>query len=192
MKLQEYQFSRNIRKDIAFLDFVSDIKTIINYGRYQQSISSTIPTYTGDDGETVLYISGNIKRFYFFDLSNTTWNYLTPMVSTVSLTGQTATISATALFTPQAVSTYRISVYHICTKAGTGGTLATTIGWTDNGQAQTTKPAGDINLTAKGNAASGMSFLQSVSSVAITYTATVSGASGAPEYDLYMTLEQMS
>jgi len=154
-------------------------------------IITSVPTHTGDNGEHSLYVSGKIKRLYFYDPTNSTWNYLTPMVATVSLTGQTAAIGATTLFTPSAVGTYRVSVYHVCTKAGTGGTLATTIGFTDNSQAQTTKPASDVDLTSKGSAASGVVFIQSTA-VAITYTVTAAGIAGGAEFDLYITVEQLS
>lgn len=190
MKLQQYELSRALRKDTALLDFVNAVTQILNLGRYQLRISSTVPAYTGDDGELVLYISGLIKRLYFYDPTNSAWNYFTPMVGTVSLTGQTAAIGATTIFTPDAVGTYRVSVYMVCTTAGTG-TLSCTIGFTDNHQAQTTDPASSIDLSGAGNASSGVTFIQSTA-VAITYTTAIAGLAGNPEYSLYITLEQMS
>lgn len=191
MKLQQYEISRRLRKDTALLDFINDVTRIINLGRYQTKIITSVPTHVGDDGEQSLYISGKIKRLYFYDPTNNTWNYLTPMVATASLTGQDAAIGATTLFTPSAAGTYRVSVYQVCTKAGTGGTLATTIGWTDNAQAQTVKPAVDVDLTVLGEAASGVTFIQATA-VAITYTSTAVGIAGGAEFDLYLTLEQLS
>ena len=173
------------------LDFINDVTRIINLGRYQTKIITSVPTHTGDDGEHSLYISGKVKRLYFYDPTNSTWNYLTPMVATASLTGQTAAIGATTLFTPSAVGTYRVSVYQVITKVGTAGTLATVIGWSDNAQAQTSKPASDLNMTVLGVASSGVLFIQSTAT-AITYTTTIAGATGAPEYDLYLTLEMLS
>lgn len=153
-------------------------------------IISSVPTHTGDDGEHSLYISGKIKRLYFYDPTNSAWNYLTPMVATASLTGQTAAIGATTLFTPSAAGTYRVSVYQVCTTAG-AGTLATTIGWTDDEQAQTTKPASDVNLANLGEAASGVTFIQATA-VAITYTVTAAGIAGGAAFSLYITVEQLS
>jgi hypothetical protein len=191
VKLQQYEISRKLRKDTSLLDFINDVTKIINLGRYQMRIITSVPTHTGDDGEHSLYISGKIKRVYFYDPTNSAWNYLTPMVATASLTGQTAAIGATTLFTPSAVGTYRVSVYQVITKAGTGGTLATTIGWTDNEQAQTSKPASDLDMTSLGAASSGVLFIQATA-VAITYTTTTAGIAGAPEYDCYLTVEQLS
>lgn len=179
-----------MRKDIALLDFINDVTRIINLGRYQMRIITSVPTHTGDDGEHSLYISGKIKRVYFYDPTNSTWNYLFPMVATASLTGQDGAIGATTLFTPSAVGTYRVSVYQVCSKAG-AGTLATTIGFTDNTQAQTTKPAADVDLANLGEATSGIVFIQSTA-VAITYTVTTVGIGGGAEFDLYITLEQLS
>jgi len=191
MKLQGYELSRQLRKDTALLDFMNDITQIINLGRYQMQIITSVPTHTGDDGEHSLYISGKIKRLYFYDPTNSTWNYLTPMVATASLTGQLAAIGATTLFTPSAAGTYEVSVYSLCSKAGTGGVLAVTIGWSDNTQAQTTKPAVDVDLTVLGEASSGVTFIQATA-VAITYTVTAVGIAGGAEFDLYITLEQLS
>ena len=191
MKVQQIELSRQLRKDTSLLDFINNVTQILNLGRYQVRIITSVPTHTGDDGEHSLYISGKTKRLYFFDPTNSAWNYLTPMVATVSLTGQSSAIGATILFTPDVAGTYRVSVYQVITKAGSGGTLATTIGWTDNQQAQTSKPASDLNMTSLGAASSGLLFIQSAA-VAITYTTTIAGAAGAPEFDLYITVEQLS
>ena len=191
MKLPSVELSRQLRKDTALLEFIDRVSRVINFGRYQMRIVTTVPTHVGDDGEHLLYISGKIKRLYFYDPTNSAWNYLVPMVATVSLTGQTGDIGATTLFTPSATGTYRVSVYLVCTTAGTG-TLVLTIGWTDDEQAQTVKPAVDIDLANLGEASSGVSFIQSAAAVAITYTAAIAGKAGSPAYSLYITLEQLS
>ena len=191
MKLQSVELSRQLRKDTSLLDFIDEVTKIINFGRYQMRIVTSVPTHTGDDGEHLLYISGKIKRKYFYDPTNSTWNYLTPMVATVSLTEQGAAIGATTLFTPDAVGTYRVSVYQVMTTAGSGGTLATVIGFTDNEQAQTSSPAGNLDMTLLGAASSGTLFIQSTA-VAITYTVTTAGIGGSPKFSLYITVEQLS
>ena len=155
-------------------------------------VVSTVPTHTGEGGEHLLYISGKIVREYIWDDTNSTWYYLVPMVATASLTGQTGDISATTLFTPSAIGTYRVSVYMVCTTAGDAGTLSCTIGWDDDAQSQTVKPATDIDLSGLGNASSGVTFIQSAASVAITYTVAIAGKVGSPAYSLYITLEQLS
>jgi len=163
-------------------------------------VLSAVPTHTGEGGEHLLYISGTVRRFYFWDDTNSTWQFIewngsglahATVVATVSLTGQTASIGATALYTPAVAGLYRVSVYHVCSSAGSSGTLDSTISWTDITQAQSTTPAAQINLNGKGNAASGNIFISSTA-VAFTYATTVAGEGGAPEYDLHISVERIS
>ena len=80
MKLSAYELSRQLRKDTALLDFINDVTRIINLGRYQMRIITSVPTHTGDDGEHSLYISGKVIRGYFYDPTNSLWPYWTPCV----------------------------------------------------------------------------------------------------------------
>ena len=189
MKVQDFEFSKTVRKDVGILDFVENIKIILNLGRYQMRVVATAPTHTGEGGEHLLYISGNTKRLYWWDDTNETWQYSASVVASASLTGQDAVIGATTLFTPTATGVYEVSVYQVCTTAGTG-TLTTTIGWTDDAQAQTMTPASNIDLSGKGNAASGVAVIQATA-VAITYTVTIADIAGSPEYSLYIRLKQV-
>lgn len=200
MKIAEYEFSKTTRKDGGLLDFINDVQKIINYGRYQLRIVTSVPTWTGDPGELLLYVSSTVRRLYFYENTNSTWQFIEwnndglgqpAIVATAALTGQTASIGATTLYTPAAIGTYRVSVYQLCSGAGSGGTLDTTIGWTDNVQAQSSNPAAQVDLTSKGSASSGTIFIQSTAA-AITYETTVAGAAGDPEYDLYITVERLT
>ena len=190
MKLQDFELSRRLRKDTGLLDFIDNVKYILNLGRYQMRIITSVPTHTGDDGEHFLYISGKVKRLYFYDPTNGVWNYLTPVISNIALTDQGAAIGQTTIFTPSASGVYRVSVYQVMTTAGSGGTLATTIGWTDDEQAQTSKPASDLDMTSDGTASSGVLFLRSAVA-AIHYTVTTAGIGGSPKFALFILTEQL-
>ena len=200
MKIATVELSRQLRKDTSLLEILNNITNILNLGRYQMRVVSTAPTHTGEDGEHLLYISGTVRRIYFYDTTNSTWQFIewndeglahATLVKTVSLTGQTASIGATTLYTPAAAGLYRVSVYMVCSKAGSGGTLDCTIGFTDVTQAQSVSPASQVDLTGKGNASQGDSFISSTA-VAITYATTVAGEGGAPEYDIHFTLERLT
>lgn len=198
MKLQDYVFSQALRKDTALVDFVNDINKIINLGRYQMRVVTSVPTHTGDEGEFLLYISGTVRRFYFYDSTNSTWHLLqwgaagfgqTTIVASVQLTAQTGDIGTTTIYTPAAAGLFRVNVYQICTTAGTG-TLSCTIGWTDIVGAKTISPAGTVDLSSTANGATGMSFISTGAS-AITYATAIAGKAGSPAYAIYIVVEAL-
>lgn len=200
MRVEDYEFSKELRKDIGFLNFANDIRNILNLGRYQMRVVTTVPSHTGESGEHLLFISGTTRRFYFWDDTNSTWQFIEwdqstigqpSIAKTIALTAQTASIAKVALWTPPESGQYRASVYHVCTKAGTGGTLDTTIYWTDDAQAQQINTATQINLNAKGNAATGITFIRATAAD-ISYSTTVTGATGSPEYGVFIILERLS
>lgn len=190
MKIQEYVISKQLRQDVGLLALIDDVRSVINFGRYQMRIVTAVPTHTGDAGEQLLYISGKTKRNYFYDPTNSAWNYPPTIVSVISLTGQTDAITTTTMFTPTAVGVYRVSVYMVCTTAGTG-TLSCTIKWTDDYQAQQSSPASNVDLSGVGNAGSG-NIPINATAAAITYETAIAGKAGSPEYSLYIVLEQLS
>lgn len=110
---------------------------------------------------------------------------------TVSLTGQTASIGTTAITTPTAAGVWDIDVYHVCTTAGTGGTLTTTISWNDGTAARSASPAANISLAGT-NFAGGIQCIRGAASNAINYSTTVAGATGSPQYALYIVARKRS
>lgn len=199
IKIQEYEFSKSTRKDLSLVDFINDVSRIINLGRYQMRIITSVPTWTGEGGEHFLYISGSVRRLYFWDSVNETWQFLewndsglgqATIVGTVSLTGQTGNIGATVIYTPAAAGLYRLSTYALCSKAGTGGTLDVTIGFTDDTQAQTSTVVSALDLTVLGSVAQLSIFIRSTAAV-ITYATVITAGGGAPEYDLYISAERL-
>jgi len=71
MKIDEYEF-RGVPSELT--DFKEDLFNLINFGKLSHQVVTTIPTWTARNGEAVLYISGNEKRWYFY--LNNTWNLL--------------------------------------------------------------------------------------------------------------------
>ena len=60
-----------------YLDFVTDVKTVINYGKYTPQIVSAVPSWTGDEGEECYrYIANGTASLYvkYFYL-NSSWNW---------------------------------------------------------------------------------------------------------------------
>lgn len=162
-------------------------------------VVSTVPTHTGEEGEHLLYVSGTVRRFYWYDITNSTWHFINwntaglgqaTVVATVQLTAQTGDIGATTIYTPAAAGLFRVNVYQICKVAGTG-TLSTVIGWTDSVGAKTISPASNVDLSSTANGATGTSFI-SATAAAITYTTAIAGKAGSPEYNLYIVLEVLS
>ena len=190
IKIVDYSFSTKFRQETDFMDFFSNVMNILNLGRYQMRIVSTVPTWTGEGGEHLLYISGTLRRLYWWDDINSTWQYKQWNII-VSLTGQTGDIGATTIYTPAVAGLFRVNVYAICSKAGTAGTLAVTIGWTDEVGAKTLKPASDVTLTSTANGSTGNAFIKSTAT-AITYATTITGGTGAPEYNLHICLEDLT
>lgn len=147
MKLKEFTFSKDLRKDTSFVDFVNEVTTIINQG-------------------------------------------LAAVVIKVNLADQTAAIGATTIYTPNIAGEFRVSLYAICTTAGTG-TLSFELGWTDEIGVKTIIPIADVNLNSTANGSTGSAFLHAVAG-AITFETTIAGLAGSPTYDLFITLEQLA
>ena len=55
MKLREYEFSKQIRKDTAFCDFVNDLSRIINQGLTAVIMTIPLTGQTGDISTTTIY-----------------------------------------------------------------------------------------------------------------------------------------
>ncbi len=163
-------------------------------------VVSAVPTHTGEEGEHLLYVSGTLRRLYWYDITNSTWHYVewngsglgaVAIPATVQLTGQTGNIAATTIFTPPAVGFFRVSVYMLCSTAGSGGSLTSVISWTDHVGVKTNSPAGAVDLTATTNGTTGDVFIRSTAA-AITYATTITGGAGNPQYSYHLALEQIA
>ena len=78
MKINPYDFHR-MPQDV--IDFKDEVTTIINFGKYAQTIlyeTNSTPTWTGHEGETVLaYVSsgGGLFKLYQWFYANSGWRY---------------------------------------------------------------------------------------------------------------------
>lgn len=160
---------------------------------------SSVPDWTGEEGEHLLYVSGTVRRLYFYDITNATWHYVEwnnsnlgsrTIVGTVSLTAQAGDIGATTIYTPAAAGIYKLSVYAICTTAGSAGTLTVTAGWTDDAAARTSNVVNGLDLTGT-NAAENTLTIRSTAT-AITYATAIAGGAGSPAYALFIVLERLA
>lgn len=199
MRLQDYEFSKEVRKDLSLVDFLNDLTKIINNGRYQLRITSTAPDWIGDEGEFLMYVSGTVVRIYFYNKSGATWHHIewtgsglgSPViVGTVSLTGQTSNIASTTIYTPATAGLYRLSVYALTTTAGSAGVLDVSFNWTDDEQAQSSLMIDDLDLAVDKTAGSNSIFIRSTAS-AIQYSTTITGGSGSPAYSLFIVAEKL-
>lgn len=114
-----------------------------------------------------------------------------PTVAQANRTAQAATINTTTLFTPAADGIYRINVYASCTTAGSGGTATPVIGWRDDTTTQSLSLSA-VNLTVQGSYSNQSITVKCKSGQPITYGCTVAGATGSPQYALYVNIEPIT
>jgi len=111
------------------------------------------------------------------------------IVATVDQTAQTGSIGSTTLYAVPAnkAGLYEISIYLETTTAGTGGTVSASITNVTESGTSSTKTTATVNLNGGGanlGTAAGSSpiVIYSQASQNITYSTTVSGATGNPQY----------
>lgn len=155
--------------------------------------SATLPSVTISGGSiTGTPISGSTGVFTTLTTSGklTTYNGVATVANGIaSLYGQanpgpqsTSLTSSTLYAVPASgAGLYVIIVDNVCSTAGTGGTVSTTIGW-NNGAASANATTGGMSLTTLGNEATQIFIVYSAASQNITYSTTVTGAAGAPQY----------
>lgn len=117
-----------------------------------------------------------------------------------SLTAQTGSVGSTTLLTGTTATAgmYRVSAYMKTTTAGTGGTVKATVAWND-GSAQTMDvpllttagAATTVSLTTLNAFGQGSVVVYAAASQNITYTTTVTGATGSPQYYIYVRIEKL-
>lgn len=110
----------------------------------------------------------------------------------VSSTGQTASISTTTTYAVPSgkAGFYRVSVDLITTTAGSAGTVSGSISW-NNGSAGITTSVGPLSLATLGNEQSASFTFFSAASQNITYSTTVTGATGSPVYTILVRVEYL-
>lgn len=97
------------------------------------------------------------------------------------LTGQTAAIGTTTLWTAPVRGIYVVHVNLISQVAVAAGSLSCTIGWTDIAAARTASPATALLLTGTGESA-GSRTIQCEAGSIITFATAIAGLIGSPSY----------
>ncbi len=115
------------------------------------------------------------------------------ILGSVSLASQTASLGSTNLIPTPAAGMYRVVTVAQATTAataGTGCTLAVTIGYTDNAGATTNNTISGLSLAALGRSMGAMSLM--VASGAVTYSTTrTAGTCSGDQYALNITAERL-
>ena len=59
------------------IDFKDKVLEILNFGKYQNPVVSSVPTWIGRRGEIVIYVNGTDGRLYVSAVdSSTTWTQM--------------------------------------------------------------------------------------------------------------------
>lgn len=114
---------------------------------------------------------------------------LTPIYWTVGLTGQTASVATTNVTTSCNAGLYSVSYYLKTTTAGTAGTVALILNWND-GVAMTITSA-TASLTSTSGLSQGTQVIKCSAASTLSYSTTVAGVTGAPQYSLDIAVEQL-
>jgi hypothetical protein len=111
------------------------------------------------------------------------------IVASASLTGQTAPVPLTTIYTPPASGLFRVSTYLSVTRTrSVTPTWILTLGWTDdNGPRSTTTSATQNGANA--NAATAV--IQAVGGQPVAYRTGLQGEAGETTYNLFVVVEQL-
>lgn len=158
--------------------------------RFNSAVTFTVSSA----GQTVRMDSASHNSFLN---SSSTWVTNTPIVQKdfcplpIALTAQTATKALTTIVTPSVDGTYLLTLYCSCTTAGTAGTVTPALKWNDDTTVQTLNLSA-VSLTTQGSYVSQTLFVKAKAGQTIQYSATVSGATGSPQYALYVNAKSLS
>jgi hypothetical protein len=177
--------------DIALTSNGSTITIDDGVGEVDINVPVVAPSLTA----TGNIVAGSYSKFTSYDNYSLQGNGVPSIPKVSNLTGQSASISTTNLQCTGATSicpsgVYRINVYLVVTTAGTAGTVVAAVGWNDGATVRTITPVSSIAMTAQ-NYSSWSLLVRSGGSAHITYSTTVSGATGSPLYSIYVTVERL-
>lgn len=69
MKIQDYNLSELPQEVI---DNIEDVKTLLNFGKYQPQVLTVLPTFNGRRGEYVIVVQGGTGRLFWCVSDNST------------------------------------------------------------------------------------------------------------------------
>ncbi len=114
---------------------------------------------------------------------------VTPVYWTVGLTGQTASLATTNITASCSAGLYSLSYYLKTTTAGTAGTVSVTLNWND-GTAMTVTSA-TASLSSTTGLSQGTQVIKCGAASTVSYSTTVTGVTGSPQYSLDIAIEQL-
>jgi hypothetical protein len=77
MRVQDYALPKEIPTETK--EFLDDIRRILNNGGYVPQTIPGVPSWYGEQGETVMSANGAEQRMYTFNEANGTWNFGLPL-----------------------------------------------------------------------------------------------------------------
>lgn len=149
--------------------------------------------------------AGGTRNIKWFDIAgspvisgNTTSS--SGVLGASSLTAQTGSVGSTTLLTGTTATAgvYQVMAYIKTTTAGTGGTVKATVAWNDGASQSMDIPlvttagvAGTVSLTTLNAFGQGSVVVYAAASQNITFTTTVAGATGSPQYSIYVRIMKL-
>lgn len=100
---------------------------------------------------------------------------------------QTTTLGPTVIFTADRTGLYRVSGSAVTSTAGVTGTLALSVVW---GTYTKTFFTG-LSLSVLGSSTGYSQLLHLTAADTVSYTSTITGGTGSPKYDLFVTVERL-
>jgi hypothetical protein len=116
---------------------------------------------------------------------------VTPVYWTVGLVGQTASVTTTNITSSCNAGLYSVSYYLKTTTAGTGGTASVTLNWNDGAAMTVTSATASLTSTSTTGVAQGTQVIKCNAASTLSYSTTVSSATGSPQYSLDIAIEQL-
>jgi hypothetical protein len=186
-----------ISTDGMFYDLVRE-----DWTPYTVSVTGTSPnlifTNLGITGTTGYGQTGNVVlcnqyrmqvhayKDNWYIMNNTK---ISPLAGKVGLTGQTAAISSTNIFTTPGDGLYQVNIYMLCTNTAIGS-LTATITWTDEGTTQSFT-TGSVNLVNLNAFVQAVITIQCQAGTNIAYSTAIASLVGSPQYSLYIAVSNL-
>ena len=71
MRIPIYEFDKKTPLEVQ--EAIEDTRMLLNNGKYTPRVTTTEPTYVGEEGEMVVYNAGAVQ--YLFIYSSSGWHY---------------------------------------------------------------------------------------------------------------------
>jgi hypothetical protein len=134
----------------------------------------------------------NVKAGLFVvDNAGTNSTEISNVGTSISLTGQTASIPSAPFHFAQTSALYRANYDLLTTTAGSAGTVSLDLTHDNGGQIVTFTIAVPLDLTTIGDEVSGSVVMWVPVGITVNYATTVVGATGSPDYAVRLRMESL-